>query len=453
MSTMWDTQKNKELLNLEFSDITTKDTKNLPYWNCLYEGRSCTFRKTPKQVYSAIYHGFTICNVCNELPFEKSIMFKSSYRVNKYWDLKKNAEINVFPQYTPPYSNDEIYVYCEEDEWQGKQRCADLIDHIPCPFCNKKSATSDHNLQKSFPEIAKSLHPNFDPNLILPFSKKVYPWWCADCNDYYQKSVSCRTSQNQGCPNHIIYSLTEKLLCAVFNKIIGGFANSILESIRWKSNGNPVEIDMYHDTLLIAIEYDGKHHDTEKRLLSDQEKNNMLVNRKEIKTLIRIREDGLPSLKYDDNNQHYIICGKHEYTYKFLVPAIQEAIYILIHKYNFIIKEYSDEELYSFIYTFLPELSRSDYLSDSTKRKTIENYVPGLLRHISEEYKNLSYGSSKLIKITCPREECRSEDVRTVKKFVKSQGKCKKCLHFVKDIYTKDSPLERWHPQNNRLMS
>ncbi|PZX07410.1 hypothetical protein C7437_101523 [Psychrobacillus insolitus] len=159
MSLMWDKQKNKNLLNLEFSDVTTKDNKSMTYWICHFEGRSCSFRKTPNQVYKALYQGSAKCNVCHELPFEKSIMFKKPDRVAKYWNHLKNSEINVFPEYTTPYSNKYVYVHCEKHDWQGKQGCSDLIDHNPCPYCSGKSATADYNLQVIFPEIAKTLHP------------------------------------------------------------------------------------------------------------------------------------------------------------------------------------------------------------------------------------------------------------------------------------------------------
>ncbi|MDF2065095.1 zinc-ribbon domain-containing protein [Bacillus sp. Cr_A10] len=446
MHQMWDGQKNKQLLNLEFSDINTKDNKTLAYWICDFEGRLCSFRKTPNQVYKAIRKGSPVCNVCHELPFKKSVMYKAPSMVYKYWDNRKNAEKNMYPEYTLMYSNKEVYLHCEEHNWEGTQRCADLVNHIPCPLCNGQSATPDHNLQVLFPEVAKTLHSDYNPNLILPYSSKELLWWCDECNEYYIKSVSCRTEQNQGCPNHTINSSTEQLLRMVLNKLIGGFKKSNLKTIRWESNGNPVEIDLYNNILCIGIEFDGKQHDV--RQHSDQKKNDMLANCDEVLHLIRIREAGLPNLIYFEN-QYEVVCCKHEYTYKFLVKPIQETLAILKEIYNLNITSYCDEEIYILIAKFLSKVSRSDYPSNKTN--SLEATAPGLLRYIPDIQKYFSYGSNNLLEISCPNPDCNHPYSRRVKTFVKSKGLCPKCLFFVSDILNPDSPLVRWHPQNNML--
>ncbi|MFN7251531.1 MAG: zinc-ribbon domain-containing protein [Anaerobacillus sp.] len=445
---LWDAEKNKKLLNIDFSEINTKDIETQAYWICDFEGRQCSFIKTPKQVYQSIYNGAAVCNICRELPYEKSIMFKAPHRVEQYWDHKKNTEINVYPNYKPGSSNDSIYVHCIEHSWKGMQRCADLAKHIPCPFCNGKGATPDWNLQILFPEIAKTLHPDYDPTTILPYSSIVYPWWCDECKDFYKKSVSCRTEQNQGCPNHSLTSLTEQLICSVLNEIIGGFEKYRLKTKRWSSNGNPVEIDIYHNKLEGAIEYDGKHHDTKVREISDQEKNNMLYKSGEISFFIRIREENLPKLAYYEK-QHEVICGKHEYTYKFLIKPLQEVLSIMKDKYNIYFEEYTDDEVYGLITELLPKISRND--TPSSKSKQISVIAPGLLRHIPDDKKHLSYGSNIPLESTCPKPDCRHKFRKIVKNLVKSKGLCPKCLFFVKDILDADSPLVRWHPKKNTL--
>lgn len=443
---MWDKQKNEQFLKLEFSDINTKDNKTMAFWICDFEGRLCSFRKTPNQVYQAIYNGSPVCNVCHELPFERSIMFKAPAKVLKVWNSKKNSKKNVYPEYTPAHSNNDVYVHCAEHNWEGKQKCADIVDHIACPFCNGKSATPQYNLQVLFPEVSKSLHSDYDSALILPYSSKKYPWWCNDCAGYYLKSVSCRTVQNQGCRNHAVNSITELLLRLVLNELIGGFDKYNLKTVRWKSNGSPVEIDLYNSLLFIGIEYDGKQH--ELRQISDQIKNNMLSNCDEDMLFIRIREAGLPNLIYFEN-QYEVICSKHEYTYKFLVKPIQEALAILKQTYILNIDSYSDKEIYILITKFLSKASRSDYRFNNTK--SLEAIAPGLLRYIPDNQRYVSYGSNNPLNISCPNPNCHHSYSRKVKIFFKSKGLCPKCLFFVSDILDPISPLERWHPKNNKL--
>ncbi|WP_445489836.1 zinc-ribbon domain-containing protein [Niallia sp. 03133] len=446
MFQMWDEQKNKQFLKLEFSDISTKDNNTLAFWICNFEGRLCSYRKTPNQVYQALYKGSPVCNVCHELPFKRSVMYKTPFRVVEYWDYRKNAEKNVHPEYTPMYSNKVVNVHCEEHNWEGTQICADLVDHIPCPYCNGKSATPDYNLQVLFPKIAKTLHPEYNATEILPYSSVEYQWWCDECDDYYFKSVSCRTEQNQGCPNHTNNSFTEQLLGMALNHLIGGFEKYNLKTVRWKSNGNPVEIDLFQHTLKVGIEFDGKQH--EQRKLSDVEKNKMLANCDEISIFIRIREDGLPNLSYFEN-QHEIICSKHKYTYEFLVKPIQETLYILKQIYNLFIDSYTDREIYGLITTLLPKISRSNY--PLIKTQSLESVAPGLLRYIPDNQKYLSYGSNKPLDISCPNPDCKHLYSRKVKNFVKSKGLCPKCLFYVRDILNPNSHLVRWHPKTNTL--
>ncbi|SOC13470.1 putative zinc ribbon protein [Ureibacillus xyleni] len=447
MLQMWDGQKNKQLLNLEFSDITTKDTETLAYWICTFKGRGHSFIKTPKKVYQAIYNGSPVCTVCKELPYERSIEYNAPHQVKKYWDYKKNAEMNIYPQYTPAKSNEMIFVICEEHSWEDMQRCADLADHDSCPFCNGKGATPKYNLQTEFPEIAETLHPDFDSTLILPYSSKLYPWWCDECQEFYDKPVSSRTEQNQGCPNHVVTSTTEQLLTMVLNELIGGFTKYKLDSIRWISNGLAVEIDIYNKIYGIAIEYDGIQHGKKKRKLSDQKKNKMLADCPEVTTFIRIRDENLPKLIYY-KNQYEIVCKSHEYSYSFIVPAVQKILIILNHVFHLSLLPISDKSLYSLIRKCLPKIVRSNI---SNKANTIEAKAPGLLRYIAESQNHLTCGSHEILdNISCPH--CRKKyPPKIVKNFIKSKGLCPKCLHFVKDITDPNSPLERWHPKFNRL--
>ena len=109
MRLLWDKDKNKQVHNKSFEEVSCKDNKIKAYWICHFEGRMCSFTKTPKQVYQALYHGSPVCSVCKELPYEKSIAFEASDRVNKYWNFNKNVK-NGVSQSRSINCNDKVYV-------------------------------------------------------------------------------------------------------------------------------------------------------------------------------------------------------------------------------------------------------------------------------------------------------------------------------------------------------
>ena len=450
MSVLWDKDKNKRLLGKTFDQVTCKDTYDA-YWICQYENRGCSFIKSPKQVYQAIYNGSPVCNICNEVPYEKSIAYKAPKQVEMYWNFEKNSANNVFPEYTSYQSNRKIYVMCSTHNWgineEKMQRCADLVDHVPCPYCSGELATPENNLKVRFPHIAKELHPDYNAELIPPFSSKSYPFWCELCQDYYTKQVKLRTSQHQGCPKHKSAhqnSKTQGLLLLLFNEIIGGFKKHKLKDKKW-SNGNSVEIDIYSMTLRLAIEYDGAQHGTANRVTSDQKKNDMLQNHNEVSIFIRIREEGLPPLKYHDN-QFEVSCGKHEPSYRFLIPAIQKTLQIIKNKYELPIMEYSEQQLSIMIDNLLAQVEGNAFI---VKENSFAEFAPGLLRHLDSDNKNpftVSKGSHHTFNVRCPNCGYRfPKNQSEAKNLISSKGRCKKCLYYVENIHIKNSPLVRWH--------
>lgn len=455
MLVMWDKEKNLNVHQKLFKDINCKDDTFEAYWICYFEDRLCSFTKSPKKMYHSLYSGSIICPLCNEIPFEKSIAFNASYQISNFWNEEKNAKNNVFPQYISTSSNKMVFVKCDKHDWGIKedklQRCADLAKHIPCPKCNGKEASSEYNLQLYFPKIAEELHPSFNPKSILPFSKKVYPWWCNDCGKYFDMAVSTRTSQFQSCPNHNGKSTTEELIRALLNVIVGGFEKYSLPDMKWSSNGSPVEIDLYNSANFIAIEFDGYHHI--ERQFPDQEKNIMFRDHEDVKLFIRIRERGLPKLEYF-YNQYEVICGKHESSYNFLISPIQKILRIIKQNTTHLkIKEYSHAELKILIRKLLPHIEGSN----ATKRGRIPFglYAPGLLKYLVEDKRNpnkYSYGSNVQFKVKCPY--CGhnfSPHKSKLKNLIKSKGFCNNCLLFVENINILVSSLVKWHPKKNRL--
>lgn len=453
MRLMWHDEKNKTLLGKTFDQITVKDS-SMAIWKCPYENSPCPLAiKSPKQIYQAIYHGSSLCGYCKGNTFEGSIQNIAPDKIKSYWHFDRNSAIGIYPDKKTSNSNTMVYVKCDKHNWgineEQKQRCADLSKHIPCPQCNGNQASCENNLKVKFPAVSKEIHPAYNPELILPYSSDKYPWWCELCDDFYIKEVRLRTSQHQGCPIHNSlhkWSKTEGLLLLIFNKVIGGFNKHELNDLKWPS-GHKVEIDLYKQSLKIAIEYDGYQH--EDRAKSDQDKNDMLYGHKDISLFIRIREKGLEQLNYHER-QFAIECEKHESSYNFLIPAIQEALQIIIKECNLSVKAYSDEEITQMIKELLPKISgNSTPLSDG---ETFAEYAPGLLRYLDSKNKNpytVRRGSNHVFdNVTCPNcDNVFSNHKSIAKILIESKGRCNKCLLYVEDIHKENSPLIRWYPR------
>jgi hypothetical protein len=452
METLWDAEKNKSIIGKTFDHVTTKHSY-LAFWNCDF-GRSCpSTKKSPKQVYQAIKNGCAVCEYCKGNPIENSVLNVTPEMVERYWNYERNNALGIFPEYTTHQSNKSVYVKCEKHNWGinevQSRRCADLAKkRIPCPFCNGKKASEDNNLKLLYPIIAGELHPSFDPYTILPASSKKYPWWCELCQDYYYKEVRIRTAQNQGCPVHRSSnrnSKTEGLLRLIFNKTIGNFEKSYLNDVKWLS-GHQIEIDNYEKILKVAIEYDGKWHNNELQISRDQMKNDLIKNHKDILLFIRIREKGLPSLHYH-SNQIEVSCEKYESSFRFLIPTIQKTIQLVSEHFDLKLKIYTEDELTAMIKQLLPQVDGNAI--SLYNKVTFGEYAPGLIQYLGENNRNpytIAKGSNHVFSdVKCPN--CGalfSNHKSKAKILVRSMGLCKECLHCVKDIHDKNSPLVRW---------
>ena len=120
-----------------------------------------------------------------------------------------------------------------------------------------------------------------------------------------------------------------------------GYENTNLTEcyIKW-GNGHSVEIDLFENSLRIGIEYDGYQHKKKRQAERDQTKNDLLHKYSDdigIALFIRIREKGLPHLKYYVN-QEQIICEKYRGNYKFLIPVIQQLVILINNRLQLNIK-------------------------------------------------------------------------------------------------------------------
>lgn len=452
MRLLWDDERNLKLLGAVFEDINSKQTSSR-YWKCDFSNSSCPpIKKSVRRVYQALRRGTPICSCCKGHSFKGSVQDVVPDLVAKYWDFERNIEMGFFPNIKRSKSNDKIFVRCEKHNFgitkPETQLCSDFTErHIKCPQCNGKKASSDNNLKIRFPLIAKELHPDFDPLHILPFSSKKLPWLCERCKKYYKKEVRLRTAQNQGCPIHNtkhLQSKTESLIRLILNAIFGNFKKYYFNNLSWAS-GQSIEIDNYNEIIKVGVEYDGHYHKDKKQIIRDQFKNDLLNNYKNVSLFIRIRDRDLPKLKYY-GNQFEFICDKHEYTYNFLVPAIQQTIRTVGNKSKLNVKSYSDDELKAIIKELLPKANNNAYYIEN--KISFAEHAPGLLKHLEPNNIDpyfISKGSNHILNVKCPHcKENFNKNKSMAKNLIYSRGKCDFCSYYVEDIHDIDSPLKKW---------
>ncbi len=163
-----------------------------------------------------------------------------------------------------------------------------------CPYCAGKQASSENNLEKLFPEIAKEWHPTMNGDLTPKdvthgSHKKV--WWLCPKGHTYNSIVKSRTSGSYtGCRKCSNQSSEPEI--------------RILTELKWffeKVNNRQkigdTEVDIFIPSINVAIEYDGNywHRNKETR---DLEKNKFLLSHNI--HLIRVRQIPLKPLSEND---------------------------------------------------------------------------------------------------------------------------------------------------------
>ena len=65
-----------------------------------------------------------------------------------------------------------------------------------CPYCAGNLPSSKHNLEKSFPEVAKYFHPKLNgdktPKDFTPKSNKKVWWACTKCYSAFERAIGTR---------------------------------------------------------------------------------------------------------------------------------------------------------------------------------------------------------------------------------------------------------------------
>jgi hypothetical protein len=101
-----------------------------------------------------------------------------------------------------PGRNKKAWWQCEKGhDWQAVVKSR--VKGTECPFCKRKVASKEYNLQVINPKLSKEWHPvrngHLTPNNVLPNSAKKV-WWLCDKNHEYQSVIQNRT-RGCGCPH------------------------------------------------------------------------------------------------------------------------------------------------------------------------------------------------------------------------------------------------------------
>lgn len=167
-----------------------------------------------------------------------------------------------------------------------------------CPYCAGVKVCYDTSLLFLRPDLCKEW--NYEKNItvnpekVTQFSEKKV-WWKCEYGHEWQAHISNRSSGTK-CKKCVNPNVSEiETIIFYYIKFVFG---EVFNSYKIFEN-NKFEVDIFVKQLNLAIEYDGVYfHKQDKKIERDKIKNNLLKE-KNIE-LIRIREEGLPSIHHTE---------------------------------------------------------------------------------------------------------------------------------------------------------
>ncbi len=225
------------------------------------------------------------------------------------WDYDKN----LFPPEKYASGSKKIFnwrhFHTETQSWHFWQ--ASLLnrtkDKSKCVYCSNQRVLEGFNdFETLAPEIAKQWDK--DKNDTLPssylYGSHSKAWWLCDRGHSWNTSIKARCS-GSGCGKCrlVATSKIEQAFHAAFKKRLDTINESYTDKII--IDGKKYQVDIF-GTLngeKIAVEYDGKYYHSNNKE-KDIEKSQILIDGGY--KLIRIREDGLFHLKFENRNFYQI---------------------------------------------------------------------------------------------------------------------------------------------------
>ncbi|MGD2089795.1 MAG: zinc-ribbon domain-containing protein [Candidatus Aminicenantes bacterium] len=123
----------------------------------------------------------------------------SNPELAKQWHPSKNKGMK--PEDVSMTTKKKVWWLCENGHiWES--RVITRYYYPGCPYCNRKAASKDYNLELVNPTLARQWHPTLNgklkPTQVTPMSNKKI-WWKCEKGHRWRATVSDR-GQGRGCP-------------------------------------------------------------------------------------------------------------------------------------------------------------------------------------------------------------------------------------------------------------
>ncbi|MGI1813943.1 zinc-ribbon domain-containing protein [Priestia sp. TGN 0903] len=188
ISDQWHPSKNNSLTP---EQVSVKSSKKV-WWICKEGHEWCTAVSERTRGYG--------CPFCSgRYPSETNNLQVIFPDVAKEWHYEKNNPLK--PENITSKSDKKVWWKCSKGhEWQNtvKRR----TNGGKCPYCLRRKASDEYNLEKTHPELAKEWHYKnnnyLKPSEVIPSSSK-HVWWKAECGHEWETAINIRT-RGHGCP-------------------------------------------------------------------------------------------------------------------------------------------------------------------------------------------------------------------------------------------------------------
>ena len=278
----WNYKKNRDLTP---SDVTYGSGKKV-WWKCKHghEWEDTIAHRTDNRN----------CPYCSgHRPCEDNCLATLNPQLAEEWNYEKNG--GLIPNEVACGSNKKVWWKCRRGhEWEAsvnnRNRTSD------CPYCSGKRACEDNSLATLNPKLAEEWH--YEKNRDLTSNdvtcgsgRKV--WWKCKEGHEWDASVYSRNA-GAGCPDCHCHTSFEQASIVYYLRLAGFEVKNNHRHV-YDSKGRWVEVDIQIITLGQPVEYDSLYYHKDK-VKQDENKNKILAK---TQSVIRVRESGLPQLKYD----------------------------------------------------------------------------------------------------------------------------------------------------------
>lgn len=442
----WHPIKNGNITPDKISAYTNKKY----WWRCSTCDEEWEAQVSNRQINS---NGEKGCPFCAGKKVGKNNSLQSKYpQLISEWDFVKNKELSPEKIY---YSTlQKVWWKCNKGhEWEESVRLRVVgsknLEVLGCPFCSGHRIAEDNCLSTINPKLAREWHPTknkLTPKEVTKGSHKLVWWLCPKGHEW--KATVSKRSHGRGCPKcNPKTSFPEQ---AIFYYLSKSFPN-IENRFSSEDRTSGYEIDIFLKDFNIGIEYDGYFYHKDKK--NADENKSISLARDEI-LLIRVREEGLPSL---DNVKDlvYMCKGGSE---KSLEEVIEQILLFISNNYfpiemsSIKVDIQNDKNEILSNYYFIQE--KESIFCTHPNIMNLWNWNKNIVSP-----KNLSYGSGIKVWWVCSKGH---EWKATVSKIIQGQN-CpycsnKKVYHSILDnnIQLGNSLVNRfpeiakeWHPYKN----